>query len=334
MFAFNARVSQSVIAISAFALVLFGAATARAQTFGLSIADSVPNLGSVASAASGDTVFAISSTGAITKSSGNGARVSTTTSVASFTVTCNNNSACDSRQLSGTISNVGTSGRAGSLTFTDIVGTNVTNESGTNPRTFRLPAIGRSSSKTFQIAMTFPIKGDSSGAATGTANASFQIALSPYNGSGNSVSDTGTATATVLRSISLDKTADLAFGRIVRPISGSSTITVSATTGLRSISGSAAGLPTPSTSRAAYAVTGEGGRTLSISIPATVTMTRTGGSDTLSITTTNTLSSPKLSSILGNAGSYNFWVGGSFPITSTTTPGAYSGVFTVSAAYN
>ncbi|WP_395945818.1 DUF4402 domain-containing protein [Brevundimonas sp.] len=37
---------------------------------------------------------------------------------------------------------------------------------------------------------------------------------------------------------------------------------------------------------------------------------------------------------MGSAGSLAFTVGGSVPVASTTTTGAYTGSFTVSAAYN
>ncbi|WP_083770861.1 DUF4402 domain-containing protein [Phenylobacterium zucineum] len=327
---------QLRLAIQVMLIALLGqAGAAQAQTFGLGITASRPDLGSVTSADVGDTVFRVdAATGAISKVSGGGARLGTGTSVVTVTVTCGNQNACNSRTLNGTISAVGTpTGRAGPMTNFDLAGSVISNESGSNPRTFRVGAIGKNSSKTFTVGMDFPIKGDNAGGGTNAAQSSFTITLTP-NGSGNTVSKTGTGLATVYRSLGIAKNSDLSFGRIVRPGSGNGTVTINAITGLRSLGGAAVGLPTPSPSRANYTVSGEGGRTLSVTIPSSIVMTREGGTETLTVTTTNTASTPKLSSILGMAGTYTFSVGGSFPLDSTTASGAYSGVFNVSVAYN
>ncbi len=334
MFVFPAQKSQPLLAISTSLLVLMGFESAQAQAFGIGVTGSSPNLGNIAAAVSGDTVFRVTPSGEISKLSGDGARVSAGSSTVTVTVTCGNQNDCNSRTLTGTISSVGSpTGRAGSLTNFDVAGQTVASESGSNTRTFTFGPIGKNGAKTFTVGMDFPIKGDNSGQSSGPASASFAITLTP-NGKGNTVSTTGAATATVLRSLSLQKTSDLAFGRIVRPSSGSGTVTVS-TSGQRSLSSpDIIGLPTPSTSAASYTVKGEGGRTLSINVPTSVVMTRQGGSDKLTVTTTNTISAPALSAAMGQQGSYGFSVGGSFPISSTTAPGAYSGVFTVTAAYN
>ena len=83
-------ISQLVIA----ALLSAASGSAVAQTYGVGVSGSTPNLGEVASGASGLTYFDVSpSTGAITKSSGLGARVSTGTSRATVTISCNNTNA-------------------------------------------------------------------------------------------------------------------------------------------------------------------------------------------------------------------------------------------------
>ncbi|MFN3585069.1 DUF4402 domain-containing protein [Phenylobacterium sp.] len=311
------------------------ASIAQAQKFGIGITGSRPALGNVTAGDSGDTVFQVSTSGAITKISGTGARTSTGSSQVTVTVTCGNQNQCNSRTLSGTISSVGSpTGRAGAMTNFDLSGSIISSESGANPRTFTVGAIGKNSSKTFNVGMDFPIKGDDTGGSTGSAQSQFVITLVP-NGSGNTVTTTGTGTATVYRSLSITKNSDLAFGKVVRPDSGSSTVTINAATGLRSLTGTAVALPVPSPSRANYTVTGEGGRAVSITVPTSVVMTREGGSETLTVTTTKTVSgTPTLTSIMGMEGSYTFSVGGSLTLTSSTVSGAYSGVFNVSAAYN
>jgi hypothetical protein len=152
----------------------------------------------------------------------------------------------------------------------------------------------------------------------------------------SSASTTGTGSITIIRPITIAKTADLAFGTVVRPSTGAGTAVVSAA-GARTVTGGVVGLSSGATpAAAAFTVTGEGGQSISVTIPATFTMIN--GADSLTVTTSNNLtgsaSAQTLSNALGAAGTLGFTVGGSVPIASTTTTGLYSGTFTVSAAYN
>lgn len=339
MIVFRAQNSQPLLAISGCLLVLMGASSASAHRYEIDFPNSAPSLGNVTAATSGDTVFRVAMDGSITKQSGGGARAGGGSQL-TVTVSCDNSPECNSRILRGTITSIGSpTGRAGVLTNFDIAGAGVYSESGANPRTFILPAIGKNTTKTFTVGMDFPIKGDNSGAATGDATSSFSITLVPYNQQGAAENDyavtkVGTATAHVQRALSLQKQSDLAFGRIMRPTSGSGAVTINPTTGARTVDAGIVALPTPAASPASYTVKGEGGRTLSISVPSQVVMTRSGGGETLIVSTTNTISSPTLSGGLGSQGTYSFAVGGSVTVSSSTTAGAYSGVFNVTAAYN
>jgi len=90
--------------------------------------------------------------------------------------------------------------------------------------------------------------------------------------------------------------------------------------------------PTPAPSRAAFTVSGEGGQQVSLSIPASVTLT---GPGSLEVTlTTSAPPAPGLTGAMGGGGILSFNLGGSFTVTSTTPTGAYSGVVTVSLDYN
>ncbi|WP_428156181.1 DUF4402 domain-containing protein [Brevundimonas sp.] len=149
-------------------------------------------------------------------------------------------------------------------------------------------------------------------------------------------SATGSGSITVIRPLTITKTADLKFGTVVRPGTGSGTVVVSAA-GARSVTGGVVGLASGDTpAAAAFSVAGEGGQSVSVTIPATFTMAN--GSDNLTVTTSNSLTgsvaSQTLSNALGSAGSLAFSVGGSVTIISTAATGAYTGTFTVSAAYN
>lgn len=149
-------------------------------------------------------------------------------------------------------------------------------------------------------------------------------------------SATGTGSITVIRPLTVTKNADLKFGTVVRPATGSGTVAISAA-GARSVTGGVVGLASGDTPAAAqFTLDGEGGQSVSVTVPATFTMAN--GSESLTVTTTNNLTgsaaAQTLSNALGSAGSLAFKVGGSVPITSTATTGVYTGSFIVSAAYN
>lgn len=151
-----------------------------------------------------------------------------------------------------------------------------------------------------------------------------------------SASTTGSGSITVIRPLTLTKTADLKFGTVVRPATGSGTAVISAA-GARSVTGGVVGLSSgDAPAAAAFTVAGEGGQSVSVTVPASFSMAN--GTDTLVVTTSNSLTgsaaSQTLSNALGSAGSLAFTVGGSVPVASTTATGAYTGTFTVSAAYN
>jgi hypothetical protein len=319
-----------------FAALLLGvglAGAAAAQTYTYAITASKPNLGDVSSAASGDTIFDVTSGGVITKVSGSGTRISAGTSVATITITCGNQNACNSATLNVTVTATGSqTGRAGVLSDFDAGGGTATISNkviGANSTTFTVASIRKNSNKTFNIGLQMPIKATGT---TGSAQSSFLITLNAS--AGNDGSLTGTAIANVVRSLSVTENSALSFGAMVRPSSGSSTITVNATTGIRTLTGSAVGVSSPTPTRANYTVSGEGGRTMSISVPSSFVMSGPSGSN-LTITTTNTVpGTPTLSGSTGAGGTLSFSVGGAMTLLSSTPPGAYSGAFTITATYN
>jgi hypothetical protein len=145
------------------------------------------------------------------------------------------------------------------------------------------------------------------------------------------------ATGTIFQPILLAKNSDLSFGTVVRPASGTGTVTIAAADGTRGITGAGALLntgPNAAAGRAAYTVTGEGGQSFSITVPASFGMTRTGGAETILVTLTPTATTGLLSGVLGATGTMAFGVGGSIPISNTTASGAYTGSFNVVVAYN
>lgn len=152
----------------------------------------------------------------------------------------------------------------------------------------------------------------------------------------NSASATATGSATIIQALTISKTADLGFGSIVKPSSGTNTVTVS-TAGSRTITGGGNAVAANGTgvSNAAFLVQGEGAQHFSVTLPASFSMT--AGTNTLTVTTTNNLgggTTGQLSGSIGAQGSLSLAVGGSFTLASSTASGAYSGSLVVSVAYN
>ena len=303
-----------------------------------SITASSPNLGKVVSDATGDTAFRVAASGgAISVNSGGGKRVSTGTAITTVTVACTGGGCNGNANIQ--VTNVGTPTlRARALTnFTVAMGTAtlVSGPTGTNPVSFTIGGIGNGGTKTFTVGGDFPIAGNDSGLATGSATSRFLVSIVPATG-GTTNTGTGTATASVSRPISLSflPAGGLAFGTAIRPSAGSGTVTIDGTTGVRTVTGTGAiGTPSPAPARVVYTATGEGGQTISITVPATFPMT--SGANSLTVTTTATATgSQTLSNALGSAGTFAFGVGGSFPFSTTTARGNYSGTFIVTVAYN
>ncbi|WP_165842961.1 DUF4402 domain-containing protein [Phenylobacterium deserti] len=304
---------------------------AQAQTFGVGV-NSDPNLGVVASASSGDTTFTINAGTDQVSKSGNGARISSGSARGKVTVSCASG-ACTGKKVQVRVGVSGSpTGRARALTgFNVASGTlAVSSVSGTNPLTFVINSFPAGGGY-FWLGATYPIAGDDSGKATGAAGSGFAISA-VLSGKSFGAGTGSTADATVYRKLSIVNDTPLSFGRIVRPTSGSSTATFSATNPQRVITGSGVWLNTPSPTRAKYTITGEGGAAVSLSIPPSFTMT---GPSTLTVTTDTTAQgAPVLSSITGNAGTYSFYVGGAMTLTSSTPSGAYSGSYVVTVSYN
>ena len=312
------------------------AATARAATYTIDIGNPL-DIGSVVSASAGDTVFQINpNSGLVTLQSGFGRRITNGSVRATVTVTCkpvqSSQINCQTNNVPIQVGAIGAlTGRARALTnFTVAMGTAtlVTPPTGTNPITFQIGPIGPNQSKTFYIGADFPVAGNDSGLQSGPGTNGFYANITGLV----VVGDTDKGRVNALRALAITKISDINFGTIQLPVSGTCTVTLNPANGRRTITGNAAGFPTPTPTIASFAVSGEGGQTFSLSIPTT---TNVVGPSTLAVTLTNTATaSPTLSGSAGAGGTYPFAVGGSLPLTPTTPTGAYSGVFVISLDYN
>ncbi|HEY8618403.1 DUF4402 domain-containing protein [Phenylobacterium sp.] len=143
-------------------------------------------------------------------------------------------------------------------------------------------------------------------------------------------SQTATGSITVMQPVlNVTKTADLAFGSVIRPTSGSGTISIDPNTGAVSTSnlGQAGG---NSTSRASFNVEGQANANIQVTYPASINLLRSGGSETLQVNLTSSMGGGQI----GSGGTVAFHIGGQVTLQAATITGAYSNSFTVTVAYN
>ena len=306
--------------------------SAAAQTY--SIGPGSAPLGTVASDASGPTIFTINSVdGTVTKVTGNGGRVSTGAANATVTIGCSGGS-CGSKNVNVRVAITGSpTGRAGSITAFNVTSgtatvSNLNTSTPTNIR-FTLNPIPNGASRTFKLGMTFPI-GDNASGAAGNASASYYVSAVAANSTPPTTGPSGSMTAFVYRSLSVVKNSDYNFGRIVRPRTGVGHAILNGN-GTRTTDGGVVWLTSPFPTRASYLVTGDGGKQLAITADP-FDMYRAGGG---SVTVTPIIYGSATPSLSGGAtGTYNLFLGGSVEISSTTPSGTYTGSFNVTVAYN
>lgn len=298
------------------------------------------DLGSIAAASVGNTTFRVSSsTGAVTVVSGSGRRLTTGSARVQVDVSCRPGRGVDNACLTTNVpirmGLIGAlTGRARAFTaFNVTMGTAVlvSGPTGTVPYDFVLAPVGNNSVKTFFVGADYPVAGDDSGLPSGAGDNGFYVYA--LDGVGQSLAgDADKGEIVVYRSLAVAATSNLSFGRIQIPSSGSSTISLNASNGNRTVSGNAVGYATPAPTRGSFTISGEGGQQVSLTIPTSIQLT---GPGTLNVNVTDTApATPRLSGNVGAAGAYNFNVGGSFQITPATPTGAYTGVLTVSVDYN
>jgi hypothetical protein len=295
------------------------------------------DLGTVTASATGDTVFRVDpNNGSVTTISGTATRQNNSATRAVVTISCAASAPDDcTKNVNVRLGSAGAvSGRARALSRIVFIMGTAQLFGGPGPPgsgSFTLAPIGPNASKTFFVGADFPIAGDDSGLPTGLAEADFFVFAAESPGA-PTTGATGRFLANVIRSIAISKTSDLVFGRVIKPLSGGGTVTIDATSGARTFDAGVQGLDSPTPGRAAFNVTGEGGQTFSVSLPATFQMT---GPAPITVTTTSSVpGTATLSSSLGSSGSFTFGVGGSAPITASTQNGDYSGSFIVTVAYN
>lgn len=321
------------------ALALASASGAAGGTYTVTILGPM-DLGTVAVAASGDTVFRIDAgSGSVSVQSGTGRRLSTAGARAQAQLSCRpaqiGDTSCDTDKVSVRIGTIGAlTGRARALRNITVALGSATlagPPTGAGPFNFKLAPIGGVGFTTLSLGADFGVAGDDSGLPSGDGTNGFYVDILD-NGNRQLAGDVNNGKVRALRSLAVARTADLNFGRIQQPTSGTSKVSLDPATGQRTVTGNGVGYATPTPTAAAFKITGEGGQQVSVTVPASFNLT---GPATLPVAVTTTAASaPSLNGTLGGSGTYSFGVGGSFSITNATPIGAYAGVLTVSVDYN
>ena len=145
-------------------------------------------------------------------------------------------------------------------------------------------------------------------------------------------SATANATATIVQAVSITKNADLNFGKIIADPTEEGKVAIQ-TDGTRTIAaGNVVLFNTESNHQAAsFKASGSAGRTYSLSFPASATLTREGGSETMTVEGFVHNATGRLDDATGEE---TFNVGGTLKVGANQAPGQYTGTFTVTAAYN
>lgn len=140
--------------------------------------------------------------------------------------------------------------------------------------------------------------------------------------------DQATASATIVTPITIDNNSPLAFG-LLSPTATAGTVVLTAAETTERTSTNVTLLGTLPFSSAQYIITGETGALYGINVPATITLSATGG---YSMDITTSKSKPTTGNQM-TAGNNYLYVGGSLAVGASQHPGAYSATYDVTVTY-
>ena len=146
------------------------------------------------------------------------------------------------------------------------------------------------------------------------------------------------AAAKIVTPIAISETSSLHFGTMA-VLAGQGGTCVLSTAGDRTATGGVnLSIQTPSASNAAYNVSGAVNTTYAITLPASITVSESGSSATMSINSlkarTASAAQDGLTGTLSGSGSDSFTIGGTLNVAAGQTTGLYQGTFDVTVAYN
>lgn len=179
----------------------------------------------------------------------------------------------------------------------------------------------------------------------GAGSAAILAGLATAASAQSTSSASATVAASIIQPISITKNNDVNFGTIARPNTAStSAVTLSPASASNpvSISGGTAVVQAQG-SRGQFTITGDGGRAYTLSGAGTTAfdLTRAGGTEVISFTPAFGVDSGSLTGTAGQLpgtaftqGTQVLYAGGSFNVSNTTVPGAYSGTMALTVTYN
>lgn len=139
-------------------------------------------------------------------------------------------------------------------------------------------------------------------------------------------SATANASAEVLSTLTLTADSALNFGQIAANTGGTVTVNADGT-----VVPSGTLISTGTRAPAGFTVTGTNNANVVLTLPASATLTRSGGTETMTITGFN--SNPPGAFQLSGTGSATFNVGGTLGVAAAQAAGVYNGTFSVSVEY-
>jgi hypothetical protein len=143
------------------------------------------------------------------------------------------------------------------------------------------------------------------------------------------------ASVTVIKALTIMKATDLSFGKIATGSLGAGgTVTISAgASGDRSQSGPLFLAAGDVGSSAQFTVNGEPNANISVSIPSEITLTKSGGGGSMTVSSVQSSATGGIATLTG-LGEYSFFVGGTLTVANNQTDGSYTGTFVVGVDYN
>jgi hypothetical protein len=235
-----------------------------------------------------------------------------------------------------------------SFTASSTGGGGITSTSGSAPLTIHLAPSGSTyyAPYNFNIGYNLPIK-DASGGASGPGSSGLSITVTPSTAGCSTFSTTSTVATSVGTPLAISSTAPFSFGAIVRPSSGSGTVTYTpnnAGGGTMALTGGVIALAAPAPSAGAFKIQGQQFKQVVVQVDTSVNLTR--GANTIVLTPravwgadagngsfNSGMNGTGQANIAAASGSMMLYVGGSFTLTSTTASGTYSGQINVTANY-
>lgn len=154
--------------------------------------------------------------------------------------------------------------------------------------------------------------------------------LAALPGTASAATAGATASVVTLRPLSLVKTDDLEFGTVVSSATAG-TVTINASTDARSVAGGVVGATGATPSAAHFTAAGVVNLVALIALPASITLTRAGGTETMTVTSISS-NGGTLRAFPGTA-TIDVAVGGTLNVAANQAPGSYAGTFTVNVLY-